>query len=187
MGVTISIYAEKLRKRFGISGAELKTFAAICMLIDHTAAILVGRLRYATFVVTDPQTAQFIDRLYYYMRRVGRLAFPIFCFLLIEGYFHTRDVRKYAGRLFAFAIISEFPFDYALHHNQPLMTKQNVYWTLLIGLLVIWAIDYYFMGMLSVQLVIMITALFLARFLKTDYSYHGVFLIEMLYILHSYL
>ena len=160
----------------------LKMIAIVSMMVDHTAAVLVSHLRHMHMIADNPVLSAHAAKLYFVMRRFGRLAFPIFCFFIVEGFFRTRDVRKYVGRLLLFAFISEFPFDFALHHGQPFMHKQNVYFTLLIGLLVIWAVHDIFSGMIPVCLVIMITGMMLAKFLKTDYNYHGVFLIELLYV-----
>lgn len=75
------------------------------------------------------------------MRFIGRIGFPIFCFLLIEGFLHTSSKKKYATRLFLFALVSEFPFDYALFNTPFAPGYQNVFFTLFLGLLTIWAID----------------------------------------------
>ena len=171
-----------LRQKSPLTTYMLKLFAVVSMLVDHTGAVLVSQLRRMPSVTADPALAASLARLYRLMRRFGRLAFPIFCFFIVEGYFRTRNVKKYIMRLLLFAFISEFPFDYALHHGQPLMHKQNVYFTLVIGLIVIWAVHDVFKGMIAVDLVLMISAMFLAKFLKTDYNYHGVFLIELLYV-----
>ena len=177
----LSSGAESLRARFGISGAVLKDLAVCSMLIDHTAAVLVRR--YITLVSghVTAQKAAFLKQLYFYMRRFGRLAFPIYCFLIVEGFFHTKDIRKYLSRMFVFALVSEFPFDYALHHGQSFFEKQNVYFTLLIGLLVLTGIRFFY-GRIPLQLAVMVSGMILARLLRTDYSYKGVFIIELLYI-----
>ena len=118
------------------------------------------------------------------MRQIGRLAFPIFCFLIVEGYYHTHDVRKYMGRLFVFALISEIPFDLALKPGWFYPLKQNVYFTLLIGLWTIWTMDQFrFRRML--RLVIALCGMTFARGLMTDYSFRGVFLIVVLYLFHE--
>ncbi len=171
------------REKYGISSSTLKMIAIITMLIDHTAATIVSTLRWHYYASASPDVLSILTNLNFYMRRIGRLAFPIFCYMIVEGYFHTRNVKKYALRLFVFALISEFPFDYALHHTQSLMTKQNVYWTLLIGLLVIWAVDELLRGYTAAQFLIMCFGMVLAYFMRTDYSFRGVFLIESLYIL----
>lgn len=173
---------KELRERSPLSGSVLKLFAVLSMLVDHTGATLVSHLRHTLYFEGSAQAAAFLSQLYLLMRRFGRLAFPIFCFFIVEGYFRTHDVKKYAGRLFLFALISEFPFDFALHHNQPLMHKQNVYFTLLIGLLVIWAVNRWFNGMITASLITLVFGMLLAALLRTDYSYHGVFLIELLYL-----
>ena len=72
-----------------VSAFDLKCIAVFSMLIDHIGAFLF------------PSEV--------WMRYVGRLAFPIFGFLIVEGFFHTRDLKKYMSRLFVFALISEIP------------------------------------------------------------------------------
>ena len=87
-------------KQQGISGYWLKVIAVISMLIDHTSAVILEQ-------IPGLENPAFL------MRIIGRLAFPIYCFLLVEGFYHTRSRAKYAGRLFLFALISEVPFDLA--------------------------------------------------------------------------
>ena len=179
----ISTRFNQFRDKYGIPGSVLKIIAIITMFIDHAAPTVITALKQYPSVMSHPVLGQIIPQMYGPMRRIGRLAFPIFCFLLVEGYLHTSNVRKYAVRLAIFALISEFPFDYALHHGQKLMSKQNVYFTLLIGLLVLWGIDQAYKGKIAIQLMIMVLGMIVAQRFHTDYRYHGVFLIETLYIL----
>ena len=174
--------AFEIRQNGPFSAFVLKIFAAISMLVDHTGASVILRLRQMPGIADDPQLLSRLAVLYRLMRRFGRMAFPIYCFFIVEGLFKTRSVKKYACRLFLFALISEFPFDFALHHGENILRKQNVYFTLLIGLLVIWAVNDCFRGMIPVCLVVMIAGMFFARVMRTDYQYHGVFLIELLYV-----
>ena len=167
-------------KRPGLSGSTLKLIAIITMFIDHSAATVIPALKKLPSIQADPELIRQLTRLYTLMRKVGRLAFPIFCFLLVEGFVHTRSVRKYAQRMLLFALISEFAFDFALKTGWFFPGKQNVYWTLLIGLLVLWGMAEAF-GMPVIQIAICAAGLLAADLLKTDYSYKGVFLIEILY------
>lgn len=173
--------AAAFRERFGISGAALKMLAVVSMFIDHAGATLVRRYITLSAGHVTPEHLALCKQIYYYMRRIGRLAFPIFCFMIVEGFLHTKDLKKYLSRMLLFAILSEFPFDFALHHGQDLFDKQNVYFTLLIGLLVLTGIRVFY-GRIPLQLAVMVSGMILARLLKTDYSYKGVFIIEMLYI-----
>lgn len=130
---------ESLMEKRGFSGSTIKIFAMITMLIDHTAAVVLQRL------ITIGENSNSIDSALYFiyvlMRLIGRLAFPIFCFLLVEGFLHTRSQKKYALRLAAFALISEVPFDLALF-GKINFGYQNVFFTLLIGLLVLIGFNY---------------------------------------------
>lgn len=177
-------------KQFSVSGSTLKIIAIISMLIDHTGAAVIRLLRTA-LPETMPQARAFLFWLYPITRDIGRLAFPIFCFLLVEGFYHTRNVYKYALRLFIFALISEIPYDFALGANLFDRVHQNVYFTLLLGLFVMIglsatdkltprnAVERLLRHIL--QIVICVLPFFLARWGYTDYRFRGIMLIEVLY------
>ncbi len=72
---------------------------------------------------------------------VGRLAFPIFAFMIVEGYFHTSDVKRYLTRILIFAVISEIPFNLIFGSSVSYPYHQNVLWTFALGLISIIAIE----------------------------------------------
>ena len=141
-----------------INGYNLKMIALITMLIDHIAAVVIWRVYLASYQITgDMQLSSEIGdkiivwvaanqdavyMIYEIMRYIGRMAFPIYCFLLVEGFLHTRSVTKYAGRLVVFALISEIPFDLAIACEWWSLEYSNVFFTLLLGLLAVWAMSY---------------------------------------------
>ena len=94
----------------GISADLLKLTAIITMLIDHIGAGILERLLIDGYV-TDYALYLKIYQLDSVLRIIGRISFPIFCFLLAEGFLHTRSRRGYAFRLLVFALLSEIPFD----------------------------------------------------------------------------
>ena len=114
------------------------------------------------------------------------IAFPVYCFLLIEGFLHTKSVAKYSLRLLLFAFLSEIPFDLALHQNLFTMHYQNVFFTLLIGLLVLWGMMWFkkneHVGKFAGSIVIMAAGMFLAEILNTDYGAAGILFIVLLYL-----
>ena len=173
-------------KSFGISGSTLKLIAIITMFIDHMGATVIRSIQSLPAVTESTQLCNTWQSIYRLSRSVGRLAFPIFCFLLVEGYIHTRNVKKYCWRLFLFALISEIPFDLTLKGNWYYPNKQNVYFTLLIGLLVLIGITRITGNgtrNLFLSLIPMAIGMYLAFLIDTDYNYKGVFLIAILYLL----
>lgn len=77
-----------------MSAFVLKLIAVVSMLIDHAA--------YSLFLA-----GVFTGRGYVYMRAVGRIAFPIFAYMIVNGFEKTHDVRRYFSRLALFAVISQ--------------------------------------------------------------------------------
>ena len=65
---------------------------------------------------------------------IGRISFPIFAFMIVEGYFHTKNLKKYVYRLLIFAILSEIPFNLAMGSNIFYPMHQNVLWSFLISI-----------------------------------------------------
>lgn len=190
-----------MKEKFGISGSTIKMIAIISMFIDHFGAAVVGRIiscysatNYGT--VPDGIVGLFsLDTwftIYQVIRSIGRLGFPIFCFLLVEGFFHTHDAKKYALRLLAFCFISEIPFDLAFNGSVLEFGYQNVYFTLFLGLLTMIGLDVILKkknwhpiirGILSILTAI--AGMLAAELLATDYAAIGVFCIMMLYLTHS--
>ena len=147
-----------LSPRRTFSGTALKTIACITMLVDHIGAscieagILTPGLDAGT-LSQDTLSAYPLYRLDMVLRFTGRLAFPLFCFLLVEGFVHTHNVKGYLGRLVLFGLLSEVPFDLAFFRTPFYPGAQNVYWTLALAA----NTDYNAIG------VIIICALYLTR------------------------
>ena len=170
------------------SGSALKWFAVLIMLVDHIGACLL-EVFVLNYYGVSPLAGR-IDNLYFWLsldsvlRGIGRATFPIFCFLLVEGAVHTRSPRKYLLRLASFALISEIPFDLALHNQPFYWGTQNVFFTLLAGLLVIQAFQsspgQEWRGMLA--LAVLGAA---AELCGTDYGAIGVAVIAVMYLLRE--
>lgn len=155
------------------SGSVLKLLAVISMIIDHGALILLPALSMPTVGGVS---------LYEICRKVGRLAFPIFCFLVAEGYFHTRNKRKYGLSLLLFAVLSEIPFDLMLTGRLFDTGKQNVYFTLLLGVLMI---HFHENTAGFRQILLMLAVGIVTIALDVDYGIRGVILILLLYVLRD--
>ena len=133
-------------KKF-LNGSVLKWFAILVMLTDHVGACLLEVFilniygnSSLTVMTGNPEMWIKVDLI---LRCIGRSAFPVFCFLLAEGARHTRSMPAYIRRLAVFALISELPFDLALHNTPFFWGAQNVFFTLLLGLAVIWVFQRY--------------------------------------------
>ena len=159
-----------------LSGSAVKITAALSMLIDH-AAIILNRYN----VICEP--------VYKIMRGVGRLAFPLFTFLIVEGFIHTKSVAKYITRLAVFAFLSEVPFDILNYGKIFYAGHNNVLFTYVIAVCILWAVSGFLkMGTKGMIYMFLLVAVGMASafLLKTDYSWRGVMLALVFYIMHDY-
>ena len=164
---------EKSLSKSGMSGSTLKLIAIFCMLLDHIASVVLELDPIYSFGMV-PQIKMLFNTL-------GRISFPIFAFLIVEGFVHTSNIKKYIVRLFAFAIISELPFNLAFSGEFSILSANNVFYTLAIGLLTVYVIDK-FNKSITVQLAITFAMAMVTAILGTDYSFIGIFIIVGFYI-----
>lgn len=175
-----------MKKRM-LSQEGLKLVACGTMLIDHIGATLVLLLLMRNPV--DSPEHVWIRFLYESMRFIGRVAFPIYCFLLVEGAYHTRNPRKYALRLFIGMLLSEIPFDIAfsptwLEYEWNLWTPllgfnpgfNSVMMTLLLGFFMVEAMKR-LKGVWKAAVIL--PFYILAEVLDTDYAGMGIVLIAV--------
>lgn len=130
---------EVRERREGVTGAVLKWVAVITMIIDHVTACFLMNARGSSGRALMYDIPHGVA-VYYFFRGVGRLAFPIFCFLLVEGYVHTRSRRRYITRLLIFAALSEIPFKLVFFPNSRNLHLDTLF-TLSLGFAAIWIID----------------------------------------------
>ena len=168
-------------KSLSITGSTLKLLAVLSMLVDHIGLFVFRN---------DDNFLQVLCTLgnrevtpYFLMRAFGRLAFPIFAFLVVEGFVHTRDRFKYGRNLLSFAFISELPWNF-VHTGTWHCPSQNVFFTLFLGYMGLCCISYWKEE--SIKKVIGLLFLLAISFkFRADYGYRGFAFILMLYALRD--
>ena len=152
----------------GLSGSTLKVIAVLSMIVDHWCYLFAEQ-------GTDIYE---IGRMW-----IGRVAFPIFCFLLIEGFLHTRNRRKYGQNLLLFALISEIPWNFVFsntwHHPM-----QNVFFTLFLGYLGLCALEALWEKPV-LQLSCIVGLFGFSYIFHADYGWHGFLLIMIMYLFRT--
>ncbi|MGF3227157.1 TraX family protein [Facklamia sp. P12932] len=156
-----------------LTAGHLKWLALIFMIIDHTAVVLIEM---GIFRHQSDYSYEFLSQMvsvYEIMRNIGRLAFPIYLYLLLEGYHHTKNLKRYFMRLGFLAVISEIPFDLAFADQVFYWSHQNVFIELLIALMLFVSLDYFkdrwLMRLVSVGL-----CFGLAYLTMADYDLFGI-------------
>lgn len=150
--------------KFLLEGNHLKWIAAVTMLIDHIGVVLYPQIPL--------------------LRIIGRISFPIFAFLIVEGFHYTHDVRKYMMRILIFAFVSEVPFDLALYGKCFDLRHQNVLFTFFLALILL---EYASKSRDTMtEAMVFIATMVLAYILRTDYSYFGILLIYFYAVSSAY-
>lgn len=162
----------------GISQEGLKLLACVTMLIDHIGYVLVYPLyQQIGLVGGNPGAARTIYLFYLLLRCIGRLSFPIFAFLLVEGFHRTRNRKKYALRLVIGALLAEIPFNLVVSGSPIWRYKQSIMFMLLLGFCALIAMER--CKKLAWKPVVMLPFAVLGYLLKTDYGWGGVVLIAL--------
>ena len=167
-----------------LNGAQLKYMAFLSMLLDHVNNAMItpyldgkGPLLHVSNVLSI----------------LGRVAFPLFMFFLVEGFFKTRSRKKYLINLLIFAILSEVPFD--LFTSRELFNKNwnNMMFTLALSLATIWIVDE-MKGRLAkkskalwygVSVLVMAFMCAVAMFFSLDYDYHAIIVAYLFYLFYE--
>lgn len=173
---------EKLKKFRIFNGAQLKYIAFISMLIDHANnALVTPRLNGEGFLLH-------VSNLFSIL---GRIAFPIFVFFLVEGYFKTSNRKKYLATLLMFGAISEVPFDMFTSKTYFDPYWNNMMFTLALCLVAIWIIDS-LKEKIGSKIAWYVTSIvlvgifsFLAMMLSLDYDYHAIIVAYLFYIFYD--
>lgn len=151
-----------------LNAVHLKILACTFMLLDHAWITL------------------FYGSQWDWMTCVGRIAFPIFAFQLVEGFYHTHDFNKYLKRMFLFALISEIPFNLMDSGSFTSLLHQNVMFTFCLGLL--------FMRYMEKRkakgtvryiiaiLVVLIVGFLVGTYTFVDYGGYGIWMIVLFYV-----
>ena len=160
-----------------LSNFDLKLIAIITMTIDHIGVV-------------------FGTPLYNFLRVVGRLSFPIFAFLLTEGYVHTKSFSKYFLKLLVLAVISEIIYNYVFFGSFIYRGANNIFFTLALGLLTLFLldkskglikryfkdkVDLFFILPITYLLIIVIMGL-MGEFLNFSYGMLGILVISFFYL-----
>ena len=148
------------------TSASLHIMAMVFMLCDHLWGTIVPGNDWLTCI--------------------GRLTFPIFAFLIVEGYFHTKNLKKYVGRLLLFAVLSEIPFNLALGSRLFYPIHQNVLWSFLISIgLIHWNEKAKAKGKLWVRILVGCASVLLGSIVglltMVDYYHAGVLMVLTFY------
>lgn len=158
------------QKPFTLNAAQLKWIAVVLMTLDHMGAFILEPLLKSGYLAG---TWRMLDTL---LRALGRPAFPIFCFLISEGFRHTHDRRAYCLRLGVFALIAEPFFDFGITGKWFDLEYQSVFITLLLGLLTLWCLER-FRGRIVVQLACVAVFCVINQLLNADYGLLGIAMI----------
>ena len=172
-----------------LSSGALKWIALVTMLIDHIGAVILEKGVIAAYNLQLPTAASYetsllVSQIDSILRKIGRISFPIFCFLLVEGFFHTSSKKKYAARLFFFALLTEVPFDLAFRGSFLEASYQNVLFTLLFGFLTIWAMDRCRQKHPLLAVFPAALGILAGYFFHADYDWKGIVLILLLYFFY---
>lgn len=173
---------EKIKNMKGINGAQLKYIAFASMFIDHFNKAII------TPFLTGTGPMVIITTIFDIL---GRIAFPIFAFMVVEGFFKTKSQWKYLRNLLIFAVISEIPYDMFQSAEFVNTWSQNILWGLALGLFTIMVIDKlkdYIKKRplwIFVSILIVVLSSLGSMLISSDYEYYAIIIIYLYYLFYD--
>lgn len=170
MNDALTMQKENIRVK-GLSVQAIRVIAAISMICEHLWLTIAAD--------------------YIWLHYAGRLAFPLFAFLVVEGFYHTLSPRKYLLRLLVLAVVSEIPFNMVYYGAYEAPEHQNVLWTLAAGLTAVMVIHFVKMrldNMVATGLTIVFASAFMmhiANELAADFGGLGVLTVVLFYTMRN--
>lgn len=199
-----------LRKIQFLTNNSIKIIACVSMFIDHFSKIFLGAILTKLFWMAENSEIPFeqyqsiSDFVRLNLYAIGTIAFPLFCFLLVEGFAYTKNRKRYIGAMLVFAFISELPFDLGFFSELSkrngtfpfYFSYQNVFFTLFLGLFCLsilerlpkiekaqsWKAN---IKPILLQLGTVAIVAVVADFLKCDYGSMGIIYIAGFYFLRE--
>lgn len=147
-----------------LSSFHLKIIALLTMIIDHLGMIFFEN--YSVF------------------RIIGRIAFILYAFMLVEGFFHTKNFQKYLRKLFLWALISEIPFDLAGSGSWLNLKEQNIFFTLFLSVGCLYFLEKHKEWGLKILIILLFS--FSALILRVDYYFYGIWVVLSFYFSKKY-
>lgn len=173
---------EKIKSIKGINGAQLKYIAFASMFIDHFNKAII------TPFLTGTGPMVIITTIFDIL---GRIAFPIFAFMIVEGFFKTKSRWSYLRNLLIFAVISEIPYDMFQSAEFVNTWSQNILWGLALGLFTIMVIDKLKAYIKKRPLWVFVSLLIIAlsslgsMLISSDYEYYAIIIIYLYYLFYD--
>lgn len=159
-----------LKYNFGLDSFMLKVIAVVTMVVDHTGVIF----------------GQYLDNnVYIMLRTIGRVSFPIFAFLLVQGFIHTKNRQQYFTRLLGFGVAIHLVLSLLGLLGFALPLQVNIFITLSIGFLAMWFLDTYREQKIISILMLLALCIF-AEMIQTDYGAYGVATVIFFYLTRQY-
>ena len=183
-----------------LSGFGLKRLAVASMVVDHIGSIIMNGLLspywqggYLQLSADMPFLVRHGFQIKAVCEVLGSIGFPLFCFLLSEGFLHTRNRLRYALILGAFALLSEIPFDLAHYQAFWNPTLQNVLFTLCTAAFTLWGISAVEtrwkgppLGLVGLRVAVTAAGMAVALLLRGEYVFLGILAVVLFYLLRDY-
>lgn len=169
-----------------LSGSSIKIIAMTAMVVDHFGFIILKNvfIMNTNYEFFSDKQFNILLSLVDICNIIGRLAFPLFCFLVVEGFYHTKNLKRYIKNLLLFALVTEPIYDWTLTDKWINFHAQNVLFTLSLGLITLVLIKKSEKNYLLITLIIFLSSL-ISYVLKLDGWYYGIFLMSSFYLFRN--